>query len=85
MKPHGELISSKILFVVSHLFGQWCWTFSSYSKAKLKSHLENKQIKVTIKLDFETLIKEVNTNADVFQKKVLFYCRKNRISTLQNS
>ncbi|HHU74063.1 MAG TPA: Ger(x)C family spore germination protein [Clostridiales bacterium] len=45
----------------------------SYSKAKLKSHLENNQIKVTIILDFETLIKEVNTNADIFSKEGLIF------------
>lgn len=38
----------------------------SYSKTKLKSELDNKKIKIIIKLDFETMIREVNTRDTIF-------------------
>lgn len=43
----------------------------SYSKCKLKSTIKNNQIKVLIHLEFETMVKEVNTNQMIFSGKSL--------------
>jgi len=48
----------------------------SYTKTKLKADLKNKKITVTIKVDFETMIKEVITKEDIFTQKELLRLTK---------
>ncbi len=43
----------------------------SYSKSHMKSKLENKQVKVVIHVDFETMVKEINTKKDIFSAEEL--------------
>ena len=43
----------------------------SYSKSHLKSELDNNQVKIAIHVSFETMIKEINTDEDVFSVKAL--------------
>lgn len=43
----------------------------SYSSTKLKSKLDNDQVKITIKVDFETMVKEANTKEDIFTSENL--------------
>jgi spore germination protein KC len=43
----------------------------SYSKSRLKSELDNNQVKIAIHVSFETMIKEINTDEDVFSVKAL--------------
>jgi len=50
-----------------------------YSKCKLKSSLDNDQITVRIKLDFETMVKEINTETNIFTEKEL-----NNLANKQN-
>lgn len=38
----------------------------SYSKSHLKSEFNNNKVTVIIKLDFETMVKEINTKKDIF-------------------
>lgn len=51
----------------------------SYSKCKLKSRLDNNQIKVRIHLDFETMVKEINTDKNIFSQEEL-----SRLTDMQN-
>lgn len=41
------------------------------SKCKIKSKIKNKGIRIVIKLDFETAVKEVNTDKDIFTTEKL--------------
>lgn len=43
----------------------------SYAKSKLKSKIEDNKIKVIIDLDFETMIKEINTKEQIFTAEKL--------------
>ncbi len=43
----------------------------SFTKTKLKAHLEEKQITVTVKVNFETMIKEVASKEDIFKTDTL--------------
>lgn len=43
----------------------------SYSKSNLKSKLENNQITIVVRLDFETMIKEINNRKQIFTQKAL--------------
>lgn len=43
----------------------------SYTKTKLKAELRNKKVVVTIKMDFETMMKEVLTKGNIFIPEVL--------------
>lgn len=43
----------------------------SYSKSKLKSKIDKNQIKVEIYLNFETMIREINTNRNIFKAEAL--------------
>lgn len=38
----------------------------SYSKSNIKSKIENNKVKIIVHLDFETMIKEINTSIDIF-------------------
>ena len=51
----------------------------SYSKSRIKSELDNYQVKVVIHVDFETMVKEVNVNEDIFRNEAL-----NNITEMQN-
>ena len=51
----------------------------SDSDTKLDSRLEGKQIKITIKVDFESMIREVNTSDDIFTAD-----RMNELTKAQN-
>jgi spore germination protein KC len=51
----------------------------SYSKSRIKSELDNEQVKVVIHVDFETMVKEVNVNEDIFRNEAL-----NNITEMQN-
>ena len=42
-----------------------------YTRSKVKSELDNKQIKVVINVDFETMVKEVLSDESIFNKKEL--------------
>jgi spore germination protein KC len=53
--------------------------YVSYTKTKLKADLKNKRITVTIKVDFETMIKEVITKENIFTQKELL-----RLTKMQN-
>lgn len=50
-----------------------------YSKSHIKSEMDDKQIKVIIHLDFETMVKEVNTDRNIFTLKEL-----KRLTSMQN-
>ncbi|MDF2942047.1 MAG: hypothetical protein K0S01_905 [Herbinix sp.] len=50
--------------------------YVSYTKTKLKADLKNNIITVTIKVDFETMIKEVITKADIFSQEELLRLTK---------
>lgn len=52
----------------------------SYSKCKLKSDLNNNRILIKILLDFETMIKEINTSNDIFSQEEL-----RRLTVKQNN
>lgn len=52
----------------------------SYTKSKLKSRLDNNQIKVIIQLDFETMVKEINTDKNIFTKEEL-----SKLTEMQNN
>jgi spore germination protein KC len=41
--------------------------YVSFTNTKLKAHLKNKEITVTIKVNFETMIKEVSTQENIFK------------------
>lgn len=43
----------------------------SYTKTKLNTNIKNKGITVTIRVDFETMIKEITTQRDIFTQKEL--------------
>lgn len=43
----------------------------SYSKSNMKSELENDVIKIVIHLDFETMVKEINTREYIFSAEAL--------------
>lgn len=43
----------------------------SYSKSHMKSELENNQVKVVVHLDFETMVKEINSKKDIFSVEEL--------------
>lgn len=43
----------------------------TYSKSKLRSNIENNQIEVEIHLDFETMVKEINSSENIFDFKTL--------------
>ena len=49
----------------------WIGLSISYSKSSLKSKLENNQIKVIIHLDFETMVREIKTDEEVFSANAL--------------
>ncbi|HPU63327.1 MAG TPA: Ger(x)C family spore germination protein [Mobilitalea sp.] len=49
------------------------------SKCKLKSECEDKVIKIKINLDFETAVKEINTDRNIFTREEL-----NRLTDMQN-
>mgnify|MGYP000185424896 FL=1 len=51
----------------------------TYSKCNLKSACEGKVIKIKIDLDFETAVKEVNTDKNIFTREEL-----NRLTGMQN-
>lgn len=52
----------------------------SYSKSHIKSELSNNKVKVVINLSFETMVKEVNANKDIFTKEEL-----SRLTDMQNT
>src|SRR5690606_21747293 len=43
----------------------------SYSKSRIKSKLTNNELKVMIDLSFETMVKEVNTDNNIFTEEEL--------------
>ena len=43
----------------------------SYTESRMKSKLDNNEIKIIINVDFETMIKEVNTDYSIFDKNIL--------------
>lgn len=43
----------------------------SYSKTKLKSKLEGSRVRITVKVDFETMIKEITSKDEVFTREGL--------------
>lgn len=43
----------------------------SYSKSHIKSELDNKKVKIIIKLNFETMVKEINTSKSIFSAETL--------------
>lgn len=43
----------------------------SYSKSKMKSKIEKDQIIIIVKLNFETMVKEVNTSDEIFSAEAL--------------
>jgi spore germination protein KC len=51
----------------------------SYSESHMKSQLNDNQVKVVIHLDFETMVKEVNTKEDIFTTNKL-----KKLTGLQN-
>lgn len=51
----------------------------SYSSCKLKSSLDNNQIKIKIILDFETMVKEINTGRNIFTRDEL-----DKLTSMQN-
>jgi spore germination protein KC len=50
--------------------------YVSYTKTKLKADLKNNGITVTIKVDFETMIKEVITKENIFTQEELLRLTK---------
>ena len=52
----------------------------SYSKSRIKSKLTNNELKVMIDLSFETMVKEVNTDNNIFTEEEL-----NRLTKMQNT
>mgnify|MGYP000875928706 CR=1 FL=1 len=51
----------------------------SYSKSHIKSEIQDNSIRIVIKLDFETMIKEINIREDIFTFEEL-----NRLTDMQN-
>lgn len=56
----------------------------SYSKTRLKSKLQNNRITVMIHVDFETMIKEVNTGEEIFQREQLLRLTEEQNDYIRN-
>lgn len=52
----------------------------SYSKSHIKSKIKNNKVEVIIHLSFETMVKEINTNQDIFTEEIL-----NNLTDMQNA
>jgi len=57
----------------------------SYTKTRLKADLKNKGITVTIKVDFETMIKEILTKEDIFNQETLLRLTKEQNDYITNT
>lgn len=55
----------------------------SYTKTKLEADLKNKAITVTIKVDFETMMKEITTQNNVFTQEELLRLTKEQNNYIQ--